>query len=39
MALVDPSVASPGTALQVDVRGHRELARVVELPFYKRSSK
>ena len=37
MALVDPAVAALGTALQVDVRGHREPATVVELPFYKRS--
>ncbi|MGC8643055.1 MAG: glycine cleavage system aminomethyltransferase GcvT [Isosphaeraceae bacterium] len=36
MALVEPSVCSPGTKLSVDVRGHREAATVVELPFYRR---
>lgn len=39
MALVDPVVTPIGTTLQVDIRGHRETARVVELPFYKRSNK
>jgi aminomethyltransferase len=38
MALVDPRVARPGTELAVDVRGHREPARVVKLPFYKRKA-
>jgi len=37
MAYVDPEFRSVGTALQVDVRGRREEARVVELPFYRRS--
>jgi aminomethyltransferase len=37
MAYVDPECRSIGTALQVGVRGHREGARVVELPFYRRS--
>jgi len=36
MALVDPGAAAIGTPLAVDVRGHRQPARVVELPFYKR---
>jgi aminomethyltransferase len=36
MALVDPAVAPLGTALRVDVRGHHEDAKVVELPFYRR---
>jgi aminomethyltransferase len=36
MALVDPAAAAVGTSLSVDVRGHREAARVVKLPFYKR---
>ena len=36
MALVDPAAAAPGTALVVDVRGHRVAARVVKLPFYRR---
>jgi aminomethyltransferase len=36
MAMVDPE-ASVGTApLAVEIRGHREAARVVKLPFYKR---
>jgi aminomethyltransferase len=37
MALVDPNAAAIGTELAVDVRGHREPAQVVKLPFYKRS--
>ncbi len=36
MALVDPLSATLGMALEVDVRGHREPATVVKLPFYKR---
>jgi aminomethyltransferase len=36
MALVDPAATAVGTPLTVDVRGHREPARVVKLPFYKR---
>jgi aminomethyltransferase len=36
MALVDPSAAAVGTALAVEVRGHREPAEVVPLPFYRR---
>jgi aminomethyltransferase len=36
MALVAPSVAEIGTAVFIDVRGHREPARIVKLPFYKR---
>jgi glycine cleavage system T protein (aminomethyltransferase) len=38
MALVDPRIATAGIPLSVDVRGHREPARVVKLPFYKRKS-
>jgi len=38
MAIVDGTVAAPGTSLTVDVRGHREAAGVVRLPFYKRTS-
>jgi len=38
MALVDPRAAAVGTQLSVDVRGHREPARVVKLPFYKRTN-
>jgi len=36
MAYVRPDCAVPGTPLVVDVRGHREPAQVVPLPFYKR---
>ncbi len=36
MAMVDPPSAPVGTALEIDVRGHREPARVVKLPFYRR---
>ncbi len=38
MGYVEPASASPGTAVTIDVRGHREPARVVELPFYRRPS-
>jgi aminomethyltransferase len=37
MALVDPKSAAKSNELAIDVRGHREPARVVKLPFYKRS--
>jgi aminomethyltransferase len=37
MALIDPSCAEEGTAVMVDVRGQDESARVVPLPFYRRS--
>jgi aminomethyltransferase len=36
MALVDPECSADDTALEIDVRGHREAARVVPLPFYRR---
>ncbi len=36
MALIDPRIATPESALAVDIRGHREPARLVKLPFYKR---
>jgi aminomethyltransferase len=36
MAYVDPALAAPGTACEIDVRGKREPARVVPLPFYRR---
>jgi aminomethyltransferase len=39
MAYVLPEFAQPGGELQVDVRGRREPARVVELPFYRRNKK
>jgi aminomethyltransferase len=35
-ALVEPSAAAEGTALEVEVRGARHPARVVALPFYTR---
>ena len=39
MAYVEPELGAPGTKLFVDIRGHREPARVVKLPFYKRAGK
>jgi aminomethyltransferase len=36
MAYVDPAFMAPGTAVNVDIRGKIEAARVVPLPFYKR---
>ncbi len=36
MALVSADAAAEGTELTIDVRGHRESARVVPFPFYKR---
>jgi aminomethyltransferase len=38
MALIEPKAAEIGTALELDIRGHREPVRVVELPFYKRAA-
>jgi aminomethyltransferase len=38
MAFVEPSVCRVGTPFSLDVRGHREPAKVVELPFYRRSA-
>src|SRR5262249_62148141 len=38
MGYVPPQYASVGTELQIDIRGAREPARVVKLPFYKRSA-
>ena len=38
MAYVAPAAAEVGTALEVDVRGRREPATVVPLPFYKRQT-
>jgi aminomethyltransferase len=37
MAYVAPPLAAPGTALEIDIRGKVETARVVPLPFYKRA--
>jgi aminomethyltransferase len=36
MALVGPAFGLPGTGLLIHVRGHREAATVVPLPFYRR---
>jgi aminomethyltransferase len=38
MALVDPAVATVGTSLTVDVRGHAEPAHVTAIPFYRKVS-
>jgi len=38
MAYVDPSVATPGQTLQVDIRGRTAAAEVVPLPFYSRAT-
>jgi len=37
MAYVRPDQAAVGTALEIDIRGKREAATIVPLPFYKRS--
>lgn len=39
MAYVHPTAAEHGTALEVEIRGRSEAARVVKLPFYKRPRK
>lgn len=39
MGFVQPHAAEPGTELSIDVRGHRETARVVKLPFYRRAKR
>ncbi len=36
MAMVAPDARAAGSVFTVDVRGHRETARAVKLPFYKR---
>ena len=36
MAYVPPAFAAAGTELSVDIRGKREPARVVKLPFYRK---
>jgi aminomethyltransferase len=36
MAYVPVTEAGAGTALSIDIRGQREPAKVVKLPFYKR---
>jgi aminomethyltransferase len=37
MAYVEPAAAAVGTAVEIDVRGKAEQARIVPLPFYKRA--
>ncbi len=37
MGYIRPDLAKPGTELFVDIRGQAEPARVVKLPFYRRS--
>jgi aminomethyltransferase len=37
MAYVEPAFTAAGTVCTVDVRGKTEEARVVPLPFYRRS--
>jgi aminomethyltransferase len=39
MAYVPPALAAPGTPLELDVRGRKLPAVVVELPFYRRRKK
>lgn len=36
MAYIEPRAAALGTPVEIDIRGHVESARVVELPFYRR---
>lgn len=38
MGYISREAATPGTELFVDIRGHREAARTVQLPFYRRTS-
>jgi aminomethyltransferase len=38
MAYVPAGHASPGTSVEIDIRGKREAAEVVALPFYKRAN-
>ncbi len=37
MGYVRPELAAPGTQVAIDIRGRREPARVVKLPFYRRT--
>jgi aminomethyltransferase len=39
MGYVTPEFAKPGLDLHIDIRGSKEPARVVELPFYSRKKK
>ncbi|MFC7344492.1 glycine cleavage system aminomethyltransferase GcvT [Saccharopolyspora griseoalba] len=38
MAYVDRAQSSPGTTLQVDIRGRNVAVQVIELPFYRRNA-
>jgi aminomethyltransferase len=38
MAYVAPQDADPGTVVDVEIRGARVPARVVDLPFYRRKN-
>jgi aminomethyltransferase len=38
MGYLDPAQAAPGTEVAIDIRGREEPARVVKLPFYRRSN-
>lgn len=38
LAYVAPEFASVGTSLEVDVRGRRDTATIIQLPFYRRPS-
>jgi aminomethyltransferase len=37
MAYLDPSIAVPGTSVDIDIRGTQVSAEIVPLPFYKKS--
>ncbi len=39
MAYIAATHATPGTAIEVDIRGKREAAEVVSLPFYKKGDR
>jgi aminomethyltransferase len=39
MGYVEPALTETGTRLEIDVRGKTEMARVVEMPFYRRKKK
>jgi aminomethyltransferase len=39
MGYVAPEFAKPGLDMHIDIRGSREAARVVDLPFYSRKKK
>jgi len=39
MAYIDPQNKEPGTGVEVDIRGKRDAARIVPLPFYQRPGK